>query len=391
MPTAAGMCLLSPFYDGGMPYDEELAERLRQLLSGEPRLTERKMFGGLAFLIGGNMAISASGQGGLLVRVDPDESDKLVTTSNAEVAVMRGRPMDGWLRVAADDVRTTRRLATWANLGTACARSLPAKKWRSPASHERYHERVAPIVATLGVVVGDPLWEQHAAWWQAEFTDGADPEYEEQILPLIEQYLVGARRVLDAGCGEGQLSRRIASVGVEVVGLDPTAAQIRTAGERGGSARYMRARSEQIPCPDASFDAVVLCLAIEHVDPFEPAIDEVARVTAPGGLFLLLLVHPLLQSPGSGWVEDLNSDDRFWRIGTYLQDDVAIDEIAPGVHLQFAHRPLNRYVHAMGQAGLLIEDMVEPAPPPAILIETGNFPNASAIPRLMLLCARRIG
>jgi SAM-dependent methyltransferase len=240
-------------------------------------------------------------------------------------------------------------------------------------------------------MVGDFLWEKHAAWWQEGFTNGADPEYEEQVLPLIEQFLPGARRVLDVGCGEGQVSRRIASLGAEVVGLDPTAAQIGVAYERGGPPRFMRARSEQIPCLSASFDAVVLCLALEHVDPFEPAINEVARVLAPGGLFLLFLAHPLLQSPGSGWVEDLNSDDHFWRVGPYLPDDVAIDEIAPGVHLQFAHRPLSRYVHALGQVGLLIEDMVEPPPAPAVLAETGNFPNALAIPRLMLLCARRFG
>jgi hypothetical protein len=104
-----------------------------------------------------------------------------------------------------------------------------------------------------------------------------------------------------------------------------------------------------------------------------------------------LLVHPLLQSPGSGWVEDLNSGDHFWKIGSYLQDDVAIDEIAPDVHLQFAHRPLSRYVHAMGRAGLLIEDMVEPTPPFAVLVETGDLPMAADIPRVMVLCARRIG
>ena len=80
-------------------YDEELVERLRELLDSEPRLSEKKMFGVLAFLISGNMAIAASGEGGVLVRVDPAESDKLVDASKAEVAVMRGRPMDGWLRV----------------------------------------------------------------------------------------------------------------------------------------------------------------------------------------------------------------------------------------------------------------------------------------------------
>jgi TfoX/Sxy family transcriptional regulator of competence genes len=111
-----------------MAYDEELAERLRELLGTQPRLTEKRMFGGLAFLIGGNMAISASGQGGVLVRVDPAESGKLLETSKAQVAVMRGRPMDGWLRVAPEHLRTKRQLAKWSELGRAYARSLPPKK-----------------------------------------------------------------------------------------------------------------------------------------------------------------------------------------------------------------------------------------------------------------------
>ena len=111
-----------------MAYEEELAERLRELLDGEPRLSEKKMFGGLAFLISGNMAIAASGEGGVLVRVDPKESDKLVDNSNAEVAVMRGRPMDGWLRVASENLRTKRQLAKWASLGATYAHSLPPKK-----------------------------------------------------------------------------------------------------------------------------------------------------------------------------------------------------------------------------------------------------------------------
>jgi TfoX/Sxy family transcriptional regulator of competence genes len=108
-------------------YDEELAERIRELVEGEPNLTEKKMFGGLAFLIGGNMAIAASGQGGALVRVDPEESDKLVAKSNAEVMVMRGRTMKGWLRVDTQDLRTKNQLAKWVDRGTSYARSLPAK------------------------------------------------------------------------------------------------------------------------------------------------------------------------------------------------------------------------------------------------------------------------
>jgi hypothetical protein len=111
-----------------MAYDEELADRIRELVAGESALTEQKMFGGLAFLIGGNMAITASGQGGLLVHVDPEQSDKLVATTSARLMEMRGRRMRGWLRVDTDDVRTKRQLAKWVGLGATYARSLPRKR-----------------------------------------------------------------------------------------------------------------------------------------------------------------------------------------------------------------------------------------------------------------------
>ncbi len=110
-----------------MAYDEALAQRIRDLAAGTPKLTEKKMFGGLAFLVGGNMAIAASGQGGILVRVDPEESSALVLKTPADMMVMRGRPMEGWLRVSADDVRTSRSLASWVKRGTGYAASLPAK------------------------------------------------------------------------------------------------------------------------------------------------------------------------------------------------------------------------------------------------------------------------
>jgi TfoX/Sxy family transcriptional regulator of competence genes len=111
-----------------MAYDEELADRIRELLDGESDLTEKKMFGGLAFLIGGNMAVAASGQGGLLVRVDPAQSDMLVATTDARPMEMRGREMQGWLRVGSDEVRAESELAKWVGLGATYARSLPAKR-----------------------------------------------------------------------------------------------------------------------------------------------------------------------------------------------------------------------------------------------------------------------
>ena len=236
----------------------------------------------------------------------------------------------------------------------------------------------------------EPLWETHSGWWQEEFTDGADPEYEEQILPIVERHLQGAQRVLDVGCGEGQLSRRAAGLGAQVVGLDPTWNQITVARERAGGPEYARARAEQLPCRDAAFDAVVMCLVVEHLDPFEPAIHEMARVLEPGGICLLLMNHPLLQCPDSGWVDDHIMGEQYWRVGPYLPDDSNIEEVSPGVNLPFMHRPLSRYVHVMGAVGLPIEDMDEPPPPPGFLAAASEYGDASSIPRLMVLRARRV-
>ena len=111
-----------------MAYDEDLAERIREQLAVVPAVTELRMFGGLAFLVGGHMAIAASGEGDALVRVDPVAADDLVDTTPAEPAVMRGRPMAGWVRVATDDLRTSEQLAAWVTRATTYAASLPPKR-----------------------------------------------------------------------------------------------------------------------------------------------------------------------------------------------------------------------------------------------------------------------
>lgn len=128
-------------------------------------------------------------------------------------------------------------------------------------------------------------WEASAQWWQAEFTGGADVEYTEQILPLIEARLAGARRVLDVGTGEGQAARLLAATGSAVVGIDPTVAQITEARRRAGGPVYARAAAAALPFPDSSFDGVLACLVFEHIDDLEGAVAEVARVLRPGGVF----------------------------------------------------------------------------------------------------------
>ena len=111
-----------------MAYDDDLADRIRALVASEPGVTEMRMFGGLAFLIGGNLAVAASGRGGLMVRVDPEETETLVAEPHARPFEMRGRPLAGWLRVDDEGVRTREQLAPWVGRGATYARSLPPKR-----------------------------------------------------------------------------------------------------------------------------------------------------------------------------------------------------------------------------------------------------------------------
>jgi TfoX/Sxy family transcriptional regulator of competence genes len=110
-----------------MAYDEELAERVRDLIGDRKDVTEKRMFGGLAMLVNGNMAVAIRGGGGLMLRVDPDGQDVWLDDPGVEVAVMRGRPMAGWLNVSATAVRTPAKLRTWVDRAMAYAGSLPAK------------------------------------------------------------------------------------------------------------------------------------------------------------------------------------------------------------------------------------------------------------------------
>jgi TfoX/Sxy family transcriptional regulator of competence genes len=110
-----------------MAYDEDLAHRIRELVAAERGVDEKRMFGGLAFLINGNMSVAASGRGGLMVRVPPDETEKLLTREHVEPMVMAGRETRGWLRVSPDGVKTKRQLQSWVTRGVDYAKSLPSK------------------------------------------------------------------------------------------------------------------------------------------------------------------------------------------------------------------------------------------------------------------------
>jgi SAM-dependent methyltransferase len=242
------------------------------------------------------------------------------------------------------------------------------------------------------------IWESTAAWWQETFTDGADAEYVEQILPLISWHLPPRGRVLDVGTGEGQVARRAAADpraadGADrqavVVGVDPTWNQLAEARRRAGGPVYARAPAAALPFGPGRFAAVIACLVLEHLGDLEAAVAEVGRVLEPGGRFLLLMNHPLLQAPGSGWIDDHILGEQYWRIGPYLPEDRTLEEVDKGVFVPFVHRPLSRYVNLLVDHGMLVTRMEEPAPPAGFLADASEYAGATTIPRLLLLVAEK--
>ena len=237
----------------------------------------------------------------------------------------------------------------------------------------------------------EDLWETHADWWIQGFTDGADPEYTEQILPLAASEMAGYAKVVDIGCGDGQISRMLAEAGSQVVGVDPTWNQIAVAQQRSGGPGYARAGAGALPFASGSCDGAVACLVFEHIDDLDQAISEVARVLRPGGRFSFFLNHPLLQTPGSGWIDDqmIDPPEQYWRVGPYLIETESIEEVELGVEIRFLHRPLSRYINACAEQGLMLERMLEPAPPPGFLARAPEYVLAATIPRLLYLRFQR--
>lgn len=266
-----------------------------------------------------------------------------------------------------------------------------------------------------------------AGWWQREFTDGVDPEYTEQIIPLAADVLAGRRRVLDIGTGEGQLARVLAAGGADVTGIDIASAQVREATRRGqpcqgappaaprtgavgpgtgaaglatgsaaapqvGRVQYLRAVADGLPFADGSFDGVLACLVFEHIDELDASLAEVARVLAPGGRFAFFLNHPLLQTPDSGWIDDhmVDPPEQYWRIGRYLVESAQDEQVQKGVFIRFVHRPLGRYVNGLVDVGLTLTRMVEPAPPPGFVAKAPEYFEVATIPRLLVLVADKV-
>ena len=239
----------------------------------------------------------------------------------------------------------------------------------------------------------EPVWDEHADWWQREFTDGVDPEYVEQIIPLALEQVEGLDRVLDLGTGEGSSPERSSSDRAALLSgwiqLGPRSKSRSSE----AAARHYGLAGDALPVADASFDAVVVCLVLEHVDALDASLTEVARVLRPGGRFVFFLNHPLLQTPDSGMIVDhmIEPPETYWRIGPYLPEAVTVEEVQKDVRVRFVHRPLSRYVNGLIDAGLQLECMLEPAPPPGFIAKAEEYEHdvVRTTPRLLTLVARK--
>lgn len=242
---------------------------------------------------------------------------------------------------------------------------------------------------------GSVIWDDHSGWWKETFTKGADPEYDLEIIPIVVRELGACQRILDIGCGEGQVARALVDAenadrpAPEVVGIDPAYLQVRYATDeeepRPGLA-YLQGAGEALPFVDDSFDGAFCCLSIEHADDADLVLEEVARVLCPGGRFLLLINHPMYQGPESGFIDDQILGERYWRVGPYLREQVSVEEVDSNVSIPFAHRPLNRYVNPLASRDVVMTAMYEPPPIPEFLAGSIEPELEGQIPRLLVMC-----
>jgi len=234
-------------------------------------------------------------------------------------------------------------------------------------------------------------WDEHVSWWLRGFTAGADAEYEHQILPLLDE-LVAPRpgdRILDLGTGDGQCGRRLAARGAVLVGLDRSGPLAAEARRRSGFPVVQADLRATLPFRDASFDAATCVLVLEHVPDISGVCTEVARVLVPGGLFVLLLNHPLLSAPGSAWVDDTVFGEQYWQLGPYLPEATSDEEVDSGRIVRFHHRPLGVYLTGLIEAGFRLAAVREPAPVAELAERAHEYAEQAAYPRLLALAATR--
>ena len=236
------------------------------------------------------------------------------------------------------------------------------------------------------------LWDLNSQWWTNEYTARGDSDYRDVILPILKETLRGKQKILDIGGGEGRVSRHLVEeIDCEAICVDFSALQISAANAIGQGPSFVQADVTNLPFPTGVFDGAVACLVLEHISELILALDEANRVLCEGGKFVLVLNHPVMQTPDSGFIHDHVEEPptKYWRISEYLIETSHFEEVEKGVFLPFEHRSLSRYINSLIESGFTIQRLFEPAPSDRFIEKNPEFSSIRSIPRfLIVICSK---
>ena len=227
------------------------------------------------------------------------------------------------------------------------------------------------------------IWDKLSEWWIRGIEDNELSEYVENIVPLIEGILSEKKTILDIGTGTGlvaQEARRVTQHAT-IVGGDISIRQLRYAKEVTSGVQFVQHSVDQMPFKDEQFDAVMCSMVLEHVENLLDTVSEIARILEKNGSLLIIMNHPVFQSPGSGPVTSYSHDgDAIWGIGHYLTESSELEKISPDLEVLYAHRTLSTYFNALSRENFIIQNVIEKSLPSGL----------SEIPELLIVLCRKL-
>ena len=227
------------------------------------------------------------------------------------------------------------------------------------------------------------IWDKLSEWWIKTVEDNESSEYVEIIVPLIEGILSEKKTILDIGTGTGLVAQEVRRVTehATIVGGDISIRQLRYAKEVTSGIQFVQHSIDHMPFKDEKFDAVVCSMVLEHIESLLEAVSEIARILEKGGIFLIIMNHPVFQSPGSGPVTlESHDPDVIWGIGDYLTETSELEKISPDLDVLYAHRTLSTYFNALSRENLMIQNVIEKPLPSGL----------SGIPELLIVLCRKV-
>ena len=227
------------------------------------------------------------------------------------------------------------------------------------------------------------IWDKLSEWWIRGIGDDESSEYVEIILPLVEGILSRKRAILDVGTGTGRLAQEAGRVteNATIVGGDISIRQLRHAKEVTSGIQFVQHSIEQMPFKNEQFDAVICSMVLEHVESLLEAVSEIARILERNGTLLIIMNHPVFQSPNSGAANsDSYGSEPIWGIGDYLTETSEIEKISSELEVLYAHRTLSTYFNALSEENFMIENVIEKS------LSSG----LPGIPELLIILCRKV-